>query len=246
MGCNVDNYQAYLNTRASQSSSLVLENIVHDLEAAITARGIRIKQSKGGNFHMTLATVKYQYPSDCIVSQLKQKFIPLSNYFGSKKVAQLYDIFTPEKDLNNFETFWLYNESDMCRWWYAPEMIISPEHCNKKVDIWSVGCIMAELIVRQPLFPGTSQSDQLTKIFDITGTPDSKTLDEMNMPLGVRQYFETLSLKPKQDYEKLFGYKYNQDSETPVSGVSSQGVILLDRLLSLNHCMRPTAEELLS
>ncbi|CAF3745246.1 unnamed protein product [Rotaria sp. Silwood1] len=87
MGCNVDNYQAYLNTRASQSSSLVLENIVHDLEAAITARGIRIKQSKGGNFHMTLATVKYQYPSDCIVSQLKQKFIPLSNYFGSKKVC---------------------------------------------------------------------------------------------------------------------------------------------------------------
>ncbi|CAF3718805.1 unnamed protein product [Rotaria sp. Silwood1] len=87
MGCNVDNHQAYLNTRASQSSSLILGNIVHDLETAITARGVRIKQSKGGNFHMTLATVKYQYPSDCIVNQLKQKFISSPNYFGSKKVC---------------------------------------------------------------------------------------------------------------------------------------------------------------
>ncbi|CAF0988894.1 unnamed protein product [Rotaria sordida] len=145
-----------------------------------------------------------------------------------------------------YDEHWLYNESDIYRRWYAPEMIINPEHCNEKVDIWSVGCIMAELIVRQPLFPGTSQSDQLTKIFDITGTPDSKTLDEMNMPSVVRQYCETLSRKPKQDYEKLFGYKYNQGSETPVSGVSSQGVTLLDRLLLLNHCMRPTAEELLN
>jgi len=68
----------------------------------------------------------------------------------------------------------------MCRWWHAPEMIFSSENCNEKVDIWSVGCIMAELILGKPLFPGTDRFDQLTKIFDIVGTPDSKILDEIN------------------------------------------------------------------
>ena len=67
-------------------------------------------------------------------------------------------------------------------WWRAPEVFINWERYDEKVDIWSVGCIMAELILLKPLFAGTDHIDQLTKIFDIVGTPDLGTLDEVCEP----------------------------------------------------------------
>ncbi|CAF4765913.1 unnamed protein product, partial [Rotaria sp. Silwood2] len=68
------------------------------------------------------------------------------------------------------------------RWWRAPEVFINWERYDEKVDIWSVGCIMAELILLKPLFAGTDHIDQLTKIFDVVGTPDLATLDEVCEP----------------------------------------------------------------
>ena len=68
------------------------------------------------------------------------------------------------------------------RWWRAPEVFINWERYDEKVDIWSVGCIMAELILLKPLFAGTDHIDQLTKIFDVVGTPDLATLDDVCEP----------------------------------------------------------------
>lgn len=140
-------------------------------------------------------------------------------------------------------------------------MFINWERYDEKVDIWSVGCIMAELILLKPLFAGTDHIDQLTKIFDIVGTPDLGTLDEVCEPCessseanlriedpsfpDARDYIHKLKHKPKQDYAKLFGYKYDHGSRAPVSGVSPQGIALLDRLLSFDHRTRPTAIEAL-
>jgi serine/threonine protein kinase len=146
-------------------------------------------------------------------------------------------------------------------WWRAPEVFINWERYDEKVDIWSTGCIMAELILLKPLFAGTDHIDQLTKIFDVVGTPLQKTLDEVCEPcecvhtataglhatrlVDARDYIGKLPIKPKQDYEQLFGHKYDQSGRTIVSGVSPQGIGLLDRLLSFDHRTRPTAEEAL-
>jgi mitogen-activated protein kinase 7 len=72
----------------------------------------------------------------------------------------------------------------MCliRWWRPPETIISHDHCRDKIDIWSVGYIMAELILLQPVFRGSDYIDQLNKIFDILGTPDTAILNEICIP----------------------------------------------------------------
>ncbi len=63
--------------------------------------------------------------------------------------------------------------------------------------------------------------------------------------LVARDYIHKLAARPKQDYKKLFGYKYESNSKTPVSGISPQGIALLDRLLSFDHRTRPSAEEAL-
>ena len=57
------------------------------------------------------------------------------------------------------------------RWYRAPEVILNASEYSKAVDIWSVGCIMAELFGRQPLFPGEDFLDQVQRIISVLGTP---------------------------------------------------------------------------
>ena len=68
------------------------------------------------------------------------------------------------------------------RWWRAPEVYINPKRYSEKLDIWSTGCVMAELILLRPVFCGSGPLDQLNKIFDILGTPDLATLNEICAP----------------------------------------------------------------
>jgi len=50
-------------------------------------------------------------------------------------------------------------------WYRAPEILLGGQHYSTSVDIWSIGCIFAELISGQPLFPGDSEIDQIYNIF---------------------------------------------------------------------------------
>ncbi|CAF1637042.1 unnamed protein product [Rotaria magnacalcarata] len=131
------------------------------------------------------------------------------------------------------------------RWWRAPEVYVNWEHYDEKLDMWSIGCMMAELIVLKPIFRGIDYIDQLNKIFDIIGTPSLETLHELCSP-STYGYISRLEPKPKQNFNQLFGFKYDVTGETIISGVSPQGVDLLDRLLSFDPRLRPTAEEALA
>lgn len=51
-------------------------------------------------------------------------------------------------------------------------MLLGITHYSTPVDMWSVGCIMAELVRKQPLFPGDSEWQQLLHIFKLLGTPN--------------------------------------------------------------------------
>lgn len=63
------------------------------------------------------------------------------------------------------------------RWYRAPEVILNASEYSKAVDIYSVGCILAELIGRTPLFPGENYLDQVQRIIAVLGSP---TVDDMH------------------------------------------------------------------
>lgn len=58
------------------------------------------------------------------------------------------------------------------RWYRAPELIYGTRNYGPEIDMWSVGCIFAELLMRKPLFPGQSDIDQISKIVGICGCPN--------------------------------------------------------------------------
>ena len=57
------------------------------------------------------------------------------------------------------------------RWYRAPECVLRSHHYNFTSDVFSAGCVMAELYLQHPLFPCTSEIDQIDKIFKVLGTP---------------------------------------------------------------------------
>ena len=67
----------------------------------------------------------------------------------------------------------------MQRWWRAPEVILNKQQYDNKLDIWSVGCLMAEMLRNGPLFPGCNSFDQISQIIHILGTPTEQELNEL-------------------------------------------------------------------
>ncbi|XP_048408796.1 mitogen-activated protein kinase 14 isoform X2 [Stegostoma tigrinum] len=119
------------------------------------------------------------------------------------------------------------------RWYRAPEIMLNWMHYNQTVDIWSVGCIMAELLTGKTLFPGTDHINQLQQIMRLTGTPPPALINRMPSH-EARNYILTLPHMPKQSFEDVF------------IGANPQAVDLLEKMLVLDTDKRITAAEALA
>lgn len=70
------------------------------------------------------------------------------------------------------------------RWYRAPEILLGSTSYTKGVDMWSVGCILGELITNKPIFPGTSTMNQLDRIMEVTGRPTEEDVAEIKSPFA--------------------------------------------------------------
>lgn len=65
----------------------------------------------------------------------------------------------------------IYTHQVVTRWYRAPELLFGARMYGAGIDMWAIGCILAELLLRVPFLPGDSDLDQLTRIFQVLGTP---------------------------------------------------------------------------
>ncbi|KAJ7211213.1 CMGC/MAPK protein kinase [Mycena pura] len=89
------------------------------------------------------------------------------------------------------------------RWYRAPEIMLTFKQYTKAIDVWSVGCILAEMLSGKPLFPGRDYHHQLTLILDVLGTP---TLDEFYAitTRRSRDYIRALPFRKRRPFSQLF------------------------------------------
>ena len=88
-------------------------------------------------------------------------------------------------------------------WHTAPEVILYPGMYTKAVDVWSVGCIFAEMLSNEPIFTGSNHFDQLDRIFSVLGSPNEEDLISVENQAS-RLYVESLPFKERVSWNQLY------------------------------------------
>lgn len=132
------------------------------------------------------------------------------------------------------------NVSYICsRYYRAPELIFGASDYTTAIDVWAAGCVMAELMVGQPIFPGDSGVDQLVQIIKVLGTPTREEILAMNPDYTE---FKFPKIKP-HEWSAVFGH-----SHIPSSAIQLIGRTLAympnTRVTALEGCAVPLFDEL--
>ena len=95
-------------------------------------------------------------------------------------------------------------EHVVTRWYRPPELMLCPDGLyNYAIDMWSCGCIFAEMLARRPLFPGKNFIEQLTLIFNIIGSPLPKDVKHIEN-IQAKKFLDTQKGKQRANFQKLF------------------------------------------
>ena len=123
-----------------------------------------------------------------------------------------------------------YTNEVVTLWYRAPEILLGERHYTPAVDVWSVGCIVYELLTGRPLFRGDSQVDQLLRIFKEVGTPTETSWSGVT---SLREFNSSIPHFPKTNWAQA---AMESDPD---------GTEFLTALLTLNPKQRPSAGEAL-
>jgi len=123
-----------------------------------------------------------------------------------------------------------YTHEVVTLWYRAPEILLGGKQYSTGVDMWSIGCIFAEMAQRKPLFSGDSEIDQIFKIFKVLGTPSKEVWPEV----------EYMS-----DYKETFPKWKRQNLSAIVTKLDPNGINLLQNLLVYDPAQRISAKRAL-
>ncbi|KNE89878.1 hypothetical protein PSHT_01166 [Puccinia striiformis] len=117
-------------------------------------------------------------------------------------------------------------------WYRAPELLLGAESYTTAIDLWSIGCIFAELILREPIFPGAGEIDQIGKIFKLLGRPTDEIWPGFkSLPNALK--FDLNAIQPYSTLRQKFRY------------VTESGMDLMNKLLTYDPLQRISADEAL-
>jgi len=127
-----------------------------------------------------------------------------------------------------------YTHNVVTLWYRAPELLLGMKDYTTAVDMWSVGCIFAELISKQPLIQSRSEIDQIDKIFKLLGTANDKIWPGFSsLPNAKKMSF---AVQPYNNLRQKF----------PPETLTEAGFDLLNKFLTYDPAKRITAAEALN
>ncbi len=197
-----------------------------DLHKIIYSRQELTEEHHQYFIYQILAALKYMHTAEVIHRDLKPSNV-LLNADCSLKLCDFglaRGIEGENPDLTEYV---------VTRWYRAPEIMLSTTTYTKAIDVWSVGCILAELLGTKPLFPGDDYIGQLKLIIDTLGSPSQEDMEFI-----------------KSSRARAFMQKHAGKAPVPLASLfpkaSPNALDLLSRMLSFNPARRITVEEALA
>ncbi|KAG8134142.1 hypothetical protein E2320_011849 [Naja naja] len=210
---------------------LVFESMETDLHAVIKKGNLLKDIHKCYILYQLLKATKFihsgnvihrdQKPSNILLD--RDCFVKLCDFGLARSLGQI------EKDEGNPAL----TEYVATRWYRAPEILLASKCYTKGVDMWSIGCILGEMLLGKPLFPGTSTVNQIEQILHVIPPPSTEDLEAFHSDYRA-SVINRVSCQPQLTLEELL------PASTP-----PQALDLLKRLLVFNPEKRLTAEEAL-
>ncbi|KAG1312014.1 hypothetical protein G6F64_003362 [Rhizopus arrhizus] len=203
---------------------LVFEHMDQDLKKYMDARhGLDTPTLKSFMYQL-LKGIAYCHENRVLHRDLKPQNLLISKHgelkLGDFGLARAFGI-----PVNTFS-----NEV-VTLWYRAPDVLLGSRMYSTSIDIWSAGCIMAEMYTGRPLFPGTTNEDQLQKIFRILGTPSEQTWPGISQ---LSEYKQPHVIYPQQNITQV------------LPNIDVCGLDLLNRMLQYQPQLRISAKDALN
>lgn len=179
--------------------------------------------------YQLLRGVKYLHSASILHRDLKPSNLLINSDcelkicdFGLARVAD------PTQNYDGFMTDYVAT-----RWYRAPEVLLGWHEYSAAIDMWAVGCILAELFGRKPLFPGKHYMHQLDIIMDVVGTPDEAVI-AMTDSEKSRKFLRNLAVRDPVPFRQIY------------PEADEQGIDLLTKLLTFNPVERISVQDALA
>lgn len=208
---------------------LVFEYMEINLHAVIRAK-ILEEVHKKYILYQVVKALKYMHTGDLLHRDMKPSNVLLNSDCHVKLCD--FGLARSVADTETAHENQVLTDYVATRWYRAPEILLGSTKYTKGVDMWSIGCILAELLGGQPLFPGESTMNQLEKVVEVTGYP-SKADEKSIRSKFTSTMLESLNVRKQRPLSEVF----------PQAGTDA--LDLLENLLQFNPEKRLTADEAL-
>ncbi|XP_069678867.1 cyclin-dependent kinase 11B-like isoform X2 [Periplaneta americana] len=206
---------------------IVMDYVEHDLKSLMAS----MKQK---NQFFSLGEVK------CLMQQLLRAVAHLHDNWILHRDLKTSNLLLSHKGILKVGDFGLareygsplkaYTSLVVTLWYRAPELLLGAKKYSTPIDMWSVGCIFAELLSMEPLFQGKSEAQQLSRIFKTLGTPNE-------------EIWPGFSNLPVVQKVKFVDYPTSQLRTRFSAMISDVGIGLMNRFLTYDPAQRISAED---
>ncbi|KAG4114402.1 hypothetical protein ERO13_D12G044300v2 [Gossypium hirsutum] len=222
---NVMKLEGLISSRVSGSLYLIFEYMEHDLAGLVATPGIKFTEAQIKCYmQQLLRGLDHCHSRGVLHRDIKGANL-LIDYNGNLKIGDfgLATLFRP----NQKQTL---TSRVVTLWYRPPELLLGSTDYGVSVDLWSSGCILAELFAGKPIMPGRTEVEQMHKIFKLCGSPSEEYWKRSKLP-------HATIFKPQHPYKRCVSETF-KDFPTNV-------LALLEVLLAIEPECRGTASSAL-
>ncbi|KAL1088435.1 hypothetical protein V6Z11_D08G251600 [Gossypium hirsutum] len=218
---NVVKLEGLVTSRMSCSLYLVFQYMEHDLAGLVASPIVKFTEPQVKCYiHQLLSGLEHCHNRGVLHRDIKGSNLLIDDE-GLLKIADfgLATFFDPNRKH-------LMTSRVVTLWYRAPELLLGATDYGVGVDLWSAGCILAELFAGRPVMPGRTEVEQLHKIYKLCGSPSDEYWKKYKLP-------NATLFKPREPYKRCIKETFK---DFPPSSL-----FLIDTLLAIDPAERLTA-----